>query len=291
MKHSPTKPTEKPSPTTIKLQFLKAVMADPGLSPQAKCVMHVLVMTWHCDKTGRCNPCLSKIAKGVGASRRHVIRAVQEVKASGWMDVISGGPPDTSNQYRFDFSRRGDESVTTVVTDLTERGDKAVTQTSYEPLHTPPMCVKRGEIEEDHPLGGGGLEGAPPMDGKKENKNAAEGEHGERDFQKFWQQFPKHEGEDGARREYTRLIDAGVNPAEITAGAMRYAAAVEGKPAQFVAMPANWLRDGRWKDQPQSGPTNGNGHAVNGTPYRRKPSVLEVTDALYTAALEQERGR
>jgi hypothetical protein len=60
-------------PISIKLSFLRAVMADPGLSAPAKCVMSVLVLTYHNDKTGRCNPSLSRIAASVGLKRRATI--------------------------------------------------------------------------------------------------------------------------------------------------------------------------------------------------------------------------
>jgi len=50
----------------------KAVMAvaDPDLSPLAKCVPAVLIIRYHNEKPGQCNPSFSTIAESVGGNRR-----------------------------------------------------------------------------------------------------------------------------------------------------------------------------------------------------------------------------
>jgi hypothetical protein len=285
-------------PISIKLQFLQAVLADPDLSPQAKCVVAVLLLRHHNEKTGHCNPSLSKIAKGVGGSRRHIIRAVQELGDSGWLKIVSGGPPNNSNQYKFDLSRRlssGDESDTTVVTDLVESGHESVTQTFIEPF-SPLLAGEKGGRDDQKddriPHGRRAAFAAPPKEDPScpfpAPINAEKNDEAlERAFKNFWRQYPKREGEDGARRAFISLINAGNNPQEITAGAMRYAAGVEGKPAQFIAMPTGWLRDGRWRDAPVAG----NGHDRDPVPRPRRSDNRKNDQMNRLAAMAAELKR
>jgi len=128
-------------------------------------------------------------------------------------------------------------------------------------------------------------EAAPPNEGKKKEQVGG-GELADGAFQDFWQQYPRQEGIDGARREFKQAVAGGTDPKDITAGAMRYAATRMGKPEQFTAMPRTWLRDGRWKDKPSA-----NGGGVNRTPYRpqRKPSVAEITTRMYADLVREGR--
>jgi len=72
-KHLPAQEDERRRCRSGGRSFLKAVMADSGLSPHAKCVMFGLVIKHHNDETGRCNPSLSKIAEDIGRTRRAVL--------------------------------------------------------------------------------------------------------------------------------------------------------------------------------------------------------------------------
>jgi hypothetical protein len=77
------------------------------------------------------------------------------------------------------------------------------------------------------------------------------GEHPHASFFKEWYGlYPKKVAEGSARREYCRIIDAGLATAdELKAGVVRYAANVASEPYEFIKQPDRWLRDERWKDE------------------------------------------
>jgi hypothetical protein len=66
-------------------------------------------------------------------------------------------------------------------------------------------------------------------------------------WQAFWDAYPRKVGKQAARRSWDRAIRAGVDPAEIVAGARRYAADPNRDP-QYTKHPQGWLTDGRWAD-------------------------------------------
>ncbi|MGY2982660.1 helix-turn-helix domain-containing protein [Bradyrhizobium sp. USDA 4508] len=283
---------------TAKLAFLKAVRADPGLSAPAKCVMSALVLDFYNNESGRCNPSVSTIAESIGRTTRAVIPVIQELKASGWVEVVTtkGGASTNSNQYRFDFSRRlggdgidttpddgrgevfftpsdgarGEEHFSAGVKQTVGRGEEPFQRTSLEPLSSS-LRRMEGDIDVDPQGRRSASVDAPPVE--------AEPSSG---FEEFWQQYPRREGEDGARREFERRAAAGVDPRAMISGAMRYAAAVMGKPDDFVMMPVNWLRDGRWKDTPKAPQLN---DARHDSRSRRNRTPLDIA-AEYAAKRE-----
>jgi len=113
---------------------------------------------------------------------------------------------------------------------------------------------------------GGRLEGAPDPEEESPARPAGKLSKREldRDFAEWWDQCPKQEAIDDARRAYERARKGSADrpPAtadELLTGMMRYAVRVIGKDPQYIAAPANWLKGGRWKDAPP--PTvNGFGH-------------------------------
>jgi hypothetical protein len=79
-------------------------------------------------------------------------------------------------------------------------------------------------------------------------------------FARFWDVFPRKEAEDAARRAFVKVIKAGADPERLVYAAQVYAVTErerierEGTP-QYTKTPANWLRDGKWKDPPPPGST------------------------------------
>jgi len=60
-------------------------VADPDLSPLAKCVPAVLIIRYHNEKPGQCNPSFSTIAESVGGNRRSDLN----VAKIGWQSINS----------------------------------------------------------------------------------------------------------------------------------------------------------------------------------------------------------
>jgi hypothetical protein len=100
---------------------------------------------------------------------------------------------------------------------------------------------------------------------------------GEDVFRSFWDQYPKRQGEDAAHRAFSEAVAAGADPQAVIAGALRYAADRADKPDRYTAMPANWLRDGRWKDEPAKPDHGGNSGGYSG----KKPTPTEVCAEVY----------
>jgi hypothetical protein len=100
-------------------------------------------------------------------------------------------------------------------------------------------------------------------------------------FEEFWAAYPLHVGKPDARKAFQRAVRRGASPEEITAGAMRYAAARDREPDpvaryKFTANPARWLNAGRWEDDPapQPSPAFGALSGFEGSP-RHRPNPRE----------------
>lgn len=74
------------------------------------------------------------------------------------------------------------------------------------------------------------------------------------DFQAFWALFPKRRDKRAAERAWRAAIKNGANPADIIAGAERYAAERKNQDARFTKYPATWLNAGAWEDEPDPQP-------------------------------------
>ena len=74
------------------------------------------------------------------------------------------------------------------------------------------------------------------------------------DFQAFWALFPKRRDKRAAERAWRAAIKNGANPADIIAGAERYAAERKNQDARYTKYPATWLNAGAWEDEPDPQP-------------------------------------
>lgn len=93
-------------------------------------------------------------------------------------------------------------------------------------------------------------------------------------FDEFWQVYPRKVAKPAAVKAYAKAVDA--NGADtIIAGAKRYAAAMDGKDAQYVAHPASWLNAERWADDlgpaKKPEPKYGDMRRINGYPEKYDP--------------------
>ena len=66
-------------------------------------------------------------------------------------------------------------------------------------------------------------------------------------FEEFWAQYPRREGEEGARRAFSAL--PGSDQSEALAAVSLYSFADD---PQYVPHAKNWLRDRRWKDEQEA---------------------------------------
>ena len=80
-------------------------------------------------------------------------------------------------------------------------------------------------------------------------------------FEAWWRIYPRRVAKTAARKAYARIITKGeASHEDLAAGAARFADAVAGSEARFIAHPATWLNAGRWLDEPDPA---GGGRARN----------------------------
>lgn len=94
------------------------------------------------------------------------------------------------------------------------------------------------------------LEGPPsvkPAYQKPDTRN-----QNNKDFELWWQAYPKHVAKGAAQKSYLAIINRReASNDDLLRGAQSYANAVRGKDQQFTAHPATWLNGKRWLDQEQ----------------------------------------
>jgi hypothetical protein len=70
-------------------------------------------------------------------------------------------------------------------------------------------------------------------------------------FAEFYRVYPLHVARGAAERAYCRIIKNNeATEADLLAGAMRYAAAQDGKDRTYIKHPATWLNSKCWLDEP-----------------------------------------
>jgi hypothetical protein len=70
-------------------------------------------------------------------------------------------------------------------------------------------------------------------------------------FAEFYRVYPRHVARGAAERAYRRIIKSGeATEADLLFGAMRYAAARDGKDSTYTKHPTTWLNAKCWLDEP-----------------------------------------
>lgn len=73
-------------------------------------------------------------------------------------------------------------------------------------------------------------------------------------FEQFWAAYPRRENRRQALVEFNHAVASVKDPAVIVGGARAYAVSVskQGRETKYIKMPANWLADRLWEDQPKA---------------------------------------
>ena len=74
-----------------------------------------------------------------------------------------------------------------------------------------------------------------------------------KDFETFWNLYPRKVGKIAAQKSFTRAVKQGVEPEIMIEGVRHYKFSDD---KQFVPHPATWLNQGRYMDE-ESKPANG----------------------------------
>lgn len=115
----------------------------------------------------------------------------------------------------------------------------------------PTASVEKGS-ESPHGGGGGGGGGSPSVGStSKETINAAAPSKLDEGFDRFWAEWPRKVGKQGAQRAFRTARRRGASIDHLVAATRQHAAAwiAQGTPRQFIPHPATWLNDGRYDDE------------------------------------------
>lgn len=93
--------------------------------------------------------------------------------------------------------------------------------------------------------------GTPPAS-TSSNRQATAAAAGPDRFDEFWSVFPRKEGKGAAKAKYAIALRKTTAQALIDA-AGKFRDRMRGKDPQYVAMPATWLHQERWTDEPATG--------------------------------------
>lgn len=142
-----------------------------------------------------------------------------------------------------------------VATDPTERCPLGVEEQLQEQLIGLQIGIKP-EKAEGSPDGDGASPSesdADPIPDEPRSKAALEKQLGE-DFNDWYTLYPKHSGRGAAVSAYRKARKSGATTEELLAGARRYSTERNGQDPRYTKMPATWLNQECWTDEPAQAP-------------------------------------
>jgi len=207
----------------------------------------LLMLANHAGSDGwECWPSVPFLASECRLSPRQVQRNLRRLEAGGEISMKHGEGPHGTHLYQVlgVTSMSGRQSVTPDAT-VTGGGDIAVSPQGRHPRHP--------------------------------NRKEPSSEPSSISFNRFYEAFPRHQGKGAARKAYERALGK-ADEATILAGAEQYRDD-RNREAEFTCLPATWLNQERWADDPLPW-RGGNGQA---------PAPKEVYDPDWIQhALERE---
>lgn len=220
----------------------------------------LLLLCDYADEAWSCFPGQQKLAAAAELGERTVRRALAELEADGWISREARRRTDGSRTSdRFYISgqttpRPADHQPATAAgwaPDQPANDDR-----TNRPMTTEQPAAVAGHepsVEpSDEPPGSplppaGQLLLVDPAPVRREEPLTLVG------FDAFWRVYPYKVGKPSARRAWDKAIRR-ANPADIIAGAIRYAEDPNRKP-DFTKHPGPWLNDNRWEAPPLPGPS------------------------------------
>lgn len=140
-----------------------------------------------------------------------------------------------------------DQESTPKREDVDDRGDVDVRADAHVPSDRTPTSAATGR-------------GRPPNTTTEqpttEHKDSSSPRGDDEDdltaFGAFWLTYPKRKDKPAALEAWKTVIASGVDPTRIVSAAQAYARERSGEDPRFTKYPANWLKQGRYEDEPDS---------------------------------------
>jgi hypothetical protein len=224
-----------------RMELFSRVLREGNFCAGTQAVAFVLLYRFYNAQTERCDPGQSAIAKACGITPRHVKRAIEELKAAGWLDVQVGAGSATKFGPTSTYMPRFDRVTSSSGDDDSVRGFKGVTN-----LSPGDEFVLKG------------VTSSSPRTSKRTSKSLSSDlpEEIAEQFESFWRSYPRRQGPNPkkpAAINFGNAVKRGVAPAAIIRGAENYKADVtrDGTPPKFIPQARNWLIQERWTDHQQ----------------------------------------
>ena len=90
----------------------------------------------------------------------------------------------------------------------------------------------------------------------------------DRNFEKFWALYPRHEGKQAARKAFDRLSVDDPLMGQIINAIAKQRQSDQWRDPRYIPYPATWLNGRRWEDEPVSG--HGGGKRVSAQDYQQR---------------------
>lgn len=229
-------------------RFARVPLWAASLEISSRAWRVLTVIAVHLDRTGWACPSLSRIAAMTGIARNKICPAINELENAGLVHRNrSKGGRGNSTRYQVVFKRpeTGPRSGSVFGGETGPAGG-AVFQENRSQVGT---CLK-AEIGPAN-----FSKQVPSWDLRLEQKKEESLRARESWFIQFWEVYPSCglDGKEASRREFIKVLERGVSPEEIIAGAKIYGAHIRdsGTPPRFVKAAANWLKEDRWNDRPR----------------------------------------
>jgi hypothetical protein len=223
-----------------RLDFFET-MSDAGIfSGTALRVAFRLLYRHMNGVTGRCDPAVETLATELGLDRRNVQRAIRELEASGWWQVVGrgrGAGRGHTSSYRPILEKGAVAENASPVTHFEGekmrhfRSENASSETP-KPIRTekrlPPIVPPRGR-----------------------ESDFADA------FEVFWAAYPPRSPHSNPKKpalnNFAAALRRGADPADIVRGAENYALCAKQHitDRKFIAQATTWLSQERWKDHRQ----------------------------------------
>jgi hypothetical protein len=236
----------------------------------------------HNIETGQCNPSMAMLVAGTGMSDRTVRRMLAELEQAAWISV------DRSRGYHANsFDLRVPETLATdagVQEDQTPapvarvRNTNTLATSASNPSNSckQTLATVGRQKSESRTANRTAKDIDSPRLGEEDSGRRSQShDHTDSDFELFYRQYPRKVSKVAALKIYRRIVTKGeATPADLLAGAMRYAAERSGQDPKYTKHPATWLNSGCWADEqtaPITATIDSNGNTVAAPPPNRPP--------------------
>jgi hypothetical protein len=189
------------------------------------------------------------VLEGMGLIRRRPQTGEQGVKLPPVITLLIDGKRNPKNSHRnptggtrAKSQKRGGE--------IPKKGGRNPSTVGLQESSAIPRVTKTHQesknLDSELPLFAGGDPPQPPS-------AKATAEFIEETFKRFYAAYPRKTAPDRARKAWAAAIKK-ADPSVIIVAAAAYAKTRIGEDPKFTPLPATWLNDGRWKDQPPEPP-------------------------------------